>query len=92
MAADNATAEKGTPPLTLAEVSVEYIKSKFGAAKGKRLKQKLKIFALALDKCNTPGGKEHSDWLWLFSRLAGCYTASGRVLAVPDAGTQQIVD
>ena len=90
--ADNTAATKGVEPPPLATVSLDYIKSKFGASDKKRLKPKVAAFAKALHKCNTPDGKDHSDFLWLFSRLVGCYTASGRVRAVPGAGASFVTN
>jgi hypothetical protein len=87
--ADNIAVDKGDVCPSFGEVSLDYIKSKYGAAGGKRLKQKMKVFAKALANCNATniGSQEsHSDWLWLFSRLVGCYTPSGRIKGIPATG------
>lgn len=90
--ADTVAVTKGDTCPSFGEVSLDYIKSKYGAAGGKRLKQKMKVFAAALANCNATadsGGQgegSHSDWLWLFSRLVGCYTPSGRIKGIPAKG------
>ena len=47
--------------------------------------------ALALEEANEPETSttgKHDDWLWSFSRLAGCYTPSGRITKMPTEGSR----
>ena len=72
--------------------SLDYIKSKFGASDEAAQAQSRRVREGSATSATAPDGKDHSDFLWLFSPLVGCYTASGRVRAVPGAGASFVTN
>ena len=74
----------------LAELCITECRSRFKCHKDRDLKKRIKALALALENANAEA--THNDWLWLFSRMLGCYRASGRIKAIPAKGVDFVVE
>ncbi|KAH8045736.1 hypothetical protein JL720_16578 [Aureococcus anophagefferens] len=76
---------------TDADEYVEFLKlgydrcrTRFNCKNERDVRKRVKALALALEHANAEDA--HNDWLWLFSRMVGCYRISGRIKSIPPPG------
>lgn len=83
----------GGTTVSLAELALGELRTKFNPRSEKDFRKRVKALVLAMERANDTGagGKTFNAWIWLFSRLLGCYSVSGRVRAIPAAGVSFIV-
>ena len=77
-------ARKNGSETSLAALCVNECRTRFNCKNERDVRKRVKALALALEHANCEDA--HNDWLWLFSRMVGCYRISGRVKSIPPPG------
>ncbi|KAH8053298.1 hypothetical protein JL722_9521 [Aureococcus anophagefferens] len=77
-------ARKNGSETSLAALCVNECRTRFNCKNERDVRKRVKALALALEHANAEDA--HNDWLWLFSRMVGCYRISGRIKSIPPPG------
>ena len=84
-----ATLEAGGGEQSIAALALSELKLQFGTRDDAQLKKRVKALTITLEAANRD--ETRNDLLWLFARVVGCFSPSGRVKAVPPAGVDFLV-